>query len=1219
MVSDKVRAVANILFDEGAQRSFISQQLASTLNLTPLRQESITLAPFGSDTMTPQNLSVALINIVAKTGELIPLSVLVVPRIAAPLQTVSHAKLTSLPYLHSLTLAHPITGDKHFEISLLIGVDHYWKLVGDHTIRGDGPTAVQSKLGYLLSGPLHLSNHRTEIVSTFHVSVSPSIEQTIEKFWSIESAGTLPAQPQSCNQFTDNYLKSIVQDESGSYVAKFPWKNDHAPLPTNFKVCARRTRALARRLTNTPDLLQMYNNIIKEQERRGFIEKIDSSPSNSPVHYIPHHHVSKESKTTPIRIVYDCSCRLSANHPSLNDCLEIGPSLVNDLCSILLRFRVHKFGLSTDIEKAFLHVKLNASDQDFTRFLWLSNPQNPESDLDTYRFKVVLFGSASSPFMLGATLRLHLNKHDSEIAHDMQKNLYVDNVISGSPSEESAVSYFHEARKIMSEANFNLRSWASNSQQLQAIARDSQVIDENQVVNVLGLHWDTTADRICFIPKSLDSITSSVVTKRSILQDSSRVYDPLGILSPVTIRAKLLMLELWQQSVDWDEPLEQQMRDKWRDIATDLQNATVTTLTRRYFPSESNSDYHTTHLHIFADASMKAYGAVVYICDDNNASFVIAKTCVAPIKPLTLPQLELMAALVAARLGKFVLDSLGNHYNISLHLWSDSQIVLHWLNSGKKLKQFVVHRIQEISLTFPAMLWHYCPTGDNPADLVTRGTTSAALSSSLWTNGPSWLTDESKWPQWNPSALTLHLQTDIEEETDHLVPTEPPELTTGIHKIIEISRYSSLTKLLRITSYVLRFITNLRNPTDKQAGTLSVSELSTAEFKWILNCQQLQFPSEIQYLKSGVHNNKKRPVLVRQLQLFLDDEGYLRCGGRIHNAPVSRTTKFPYLLPPRHTMTNLIVQAAHITQLHGRVNRTVTALRQKFWIISARRCVRSILKACVPCRKTCGNPYLIPDPPPLPESRTKIAPPFTVTGVDITGALYVRSRSGEEKAYICLFTCANTRAIHLEVVSDLTEDSFLQAFRRFVSRRSLPETMISDNASTYLSAATEIEQLISSPTLQDTLKNRGTTWRFIPKRAPWYGGFWERLIGLTKMTLKKVLGRTFISLTGLQTMTTEIEAVLNDRPITYISSDISDPEPLTPAHLLYGLRIVTLPYPSTDGSEIDDPDYGSTSTGTDLRTRVARHAQVLQHFQQRWKQEYLTSLRECHTSSGHNE
>ena len=193
----------------------------------------------------------------------------------------------------------------------------------------------------------------------------------------------------------------------------------------------------------------MYNHIIKEQERRGFIEKINPSP---PVHYIPHHHVSKDSKTTRIRIVYDCSCRLSPNYPSLNDCLEIGRSLVNDLCSILLRFHVHKFALSTDIKKAFLHVKLDVSDQDFTRFLWLSNPEDAESDLDTYRFKVVLFGAASSPSMLAATVHLHLSKHNSQIARDIH-DVYVDNVISGSPTEESVIEYFTESRRIMSEAN----------------------------------------------------------------------------------------------------------------------------------------------------------------------------------------------------------------------------------------------------------------------------------------------------------------------------------------------------------------------------------------------------------------------------------------------------------------------------------------------------------------------------------------------------------------------------------------------------------------------------------------------------------------------------------------------------------------------------------------------------------------------------------------------
>ena len=212
--------------------------------------------------------------------------------------------------------------------------------------------------------------------------------------------------------------------------------------------------------------------------------------------------------------------------------------------------------------------------------------------------------------------------------------------------------------------------------------------------------------------------------------------------------------------------------------------------------------------------------------------------------------------------------------------------------------------------------------------------------------------------------------------------------------------------------------------------------------------------------------------------------GYLRCGGRIHNAPVSSTTKFPYLLPSQHALTSFIVLTAHATQLHGGVNHTVTALRQKFWITSARRYVRSILRTC---KRVCGKPYSTPDPPPLPKLRTHLAPPFTVTGVDFTGALYVRTKTGEEKAYICLFTCTNTRAIHLETVSDLSEESFLQAFRRFVSRRSLPVTMISDNASTYLSAAGEIEQLVKSTTIQDTLKNSGTTWQFIRREIPGMG------------------------------------------------------------------------------------------------------------------------------------
>ena len=256
-----------------------------------------------------------------------------------------------------------------------------------------------------------------------------------------------------------------------------------------------------------------------------------------------------------------------------------------------------------------------------------------------------------------------------------------------------------------------------------------------------------------------------------------------------------------------------------------------------------------------------------------------------------------------------------------------------------------------------------------------------------------------------------------------------------------------------------------------------------------------------------------------------------------------------------------------------------------------------------------GKPYSSPESPPLPHARTQEGKPFEVTGVDFTGALYVRDPGKETKAYICLFTCGLSRAIHLETVRDLSVDTFMQAFHRFAARKSLPRLLLSDNASTYVSAAKELEQLFSSDKLEESLRTRGVQWKFIPKRAPWYGGFWERLIGLTKNVLKKVLGRSFITFEALQTLAVEIEGTLNDRPLTYLSADLGDPDPLTPSHLLYGRRIMSLPYTTMEDGEISDPTFLPSSA---FQERAKRQTQILRHFQQRWKREYLTSLRESH-------
>ncbi|XP_070571330.1 uncharacterized protein [Ptychodera flava] len=243
-----------------------------------------------------------------------------------------------------------------------------------------------------------------------------------------------------------------------------------------------------------------------------------------------------------------------------------------------------------------------------------------------------------------------------------------------------------------------------------------------------------------------------------------------------------------------------------------------------------------------------------------------------------------------------------------------------------------------------------------------------------------------------------------------------------------------------------------------------------------------------------------------------------------------------------------------------------------------------------------------------------MVPAFTTTGVDFTGNLFTKAKDGTRgTAYVCLFTCAVTRAIHLQVVPDMSTKTFMHAFRRFAARRSLPTRMLSDNASTYLAAADEIKTLFDTPEVNNFLAAHRVQWTFIPKRAPWFGGFWERLIALTKNAIKKTLGRVFISFDELSTVVTEIEAVLNDRPLTYVSSSIHDKIGLTPNHLLHGRTLTSLPYIEVTDEEVTDPPY---SDHHEVNKRYEHLSRLHAQFWRRWSSEYLTALRERHLTTG---
>ena len=284
---------ANILFDEGSQRSFLTQELADLLSLKPHKKEDISLAAFGASHPCNKSMPVTTVHIRTQSGDLVPISVLIVPTIAVPLKITATSRVKELPYLQGLQLAHPITTDGDFHISLLIGADHYWDIVEDHIIRGDGPTATSSKIGYLLSGPTSLTHSFNVVTNILHISTQHNEDNNLQRFWDLEMTGTA-AENNSDKQFLLEYSKTcITRLPDGSYCTRFPWKENHPPLPTNFNICRKRIRSLANRLSQTPGLLQTYNSIICDQLNRGFIERVHTPEKPGLTHFIPHHCVKR--------------------------------------------------------------------------------------------------------------------------------------------------------------------------------------------------------------------------------------------------------------------------------------------------------------------------------------------------------------------------------------------------------------------------------------------------------------------------------------------------------------------------------------------------------------------------------------------------------------------------------------------------------------------------------------------------------------------------------------------------------------------------------------------------------------------------------------------------------------------------------------------------------------------------------------------------------------
>ena len=652
---------------------------------------------------------------------------------------------------------------------------------------------------------------------------------------------------------------------------------------------------------------------------------------------------------------------------------------------VLLKFRTNPFAFAADISKAFLRVGLQEEDRDYTRFLWPENPLDPESNFITYRFRSVLFGATSSPFLLQATLTHHLNKSESQCAEKIKESLYVDNLQGTMLSEPELIDFHHSVNQTMAEANMPLQSWCTNSPGLQKAVS----IEQSDEQKLLGITWNVKGDSLNILEVNFES---GPLSKRKLLSNRSRVFDPLGLLSPLTIPARMLMQETCKLQLDWDSILPEIIQEQWETIALRLKG-----LSQISFPRETCREGVAYDLHIFCDASQKAYGAVAYVTDGaQKPQLLMSKAKVAPVKTKTLPQLELTALYVGVMLQQYIRDTMINIQFKEVYLWSDSEVALYQVKNNNSKKVYVRNRVTAINEIGSHCTIQHVSGAQNPADLLTRGRSVENLKKEQhWFHGPAWLNDKESWPVQKSFTVTQ-------------CPIVEANMPQSRVEIFDRSKYSSLKKLLGVTKQVFRYINICRKEEFVKESPLEY---------WLKWVQETEYVEESKFLREKIG---KAPELVKKLGLFLE-EGFIRCKGRIDNAELSYSARFPFLLPKKHWFTKLIIEECHQQALHGGVQDTLCKLREYYWVPQGRQSVKSVITKCYVCRRLEGPHCDYPSPPPLPSFRVDSGVPFLTTGVDYTGALNIMdSDTGESrKVYVVLFTCANTRAVHLELAVDL--------------------------------------------------------------------------------------------------------------------------------------------------------------------------------------------------------
>ncbi|XP_023247778.1 uncharacterized protein LOC106643923, partial [Copidosoma floridanum] len=789
------------------------------------------------------------------------------------------------------------------------------------------------------------------------------LNEQLAKFWELEEVSNQSVFTTEESACENHYVQNTRRDDSGRYIVRLPFKSPSPELGDSRSKAFRLLQAMRHRFKGNPNLEVEYTKVMQEYVDSNHMTLIEDKGAGG--YCMPHHAVVKPSSTTTkTRVVFNASSKTDKNL-SLNDMLMVGPTIQPKLFNHLLRFRTHTYVVTADIEKMYRQILVDPRDRPYQRILWVH-----QGRIRTYELNTVTFGVSSAPFLAIRTIHQLAEDERANFPRAsviLKRDFYVDDLLTGANSLQEVLQIRDELIQLLASGGFPIRKWASNhahaldDSEGRVFKMDS-LTEGDPIVKTLGISWDSQLDCFAYVVKRIE--TPQTVTKRVILSEIAKIFDPLGLLGPVVFAAKVIMQDCWKAKVGWDESVPQELHTRWRLFVEQLDRLEEVSFPRHLILPSALA----IEVHGFCDASKRGYGACIYLRSVDRTNQVLvrlacAKSRVAPVKQTTIPRLELCGALTLVRLFREFRES----FEVSFHkvvFWSDSEIVLQWIKKPPQaLKVFEGNRVAEIQELSSIVEWRHVSSKNNFADVLSRGQVPAEfIQNDTWSSGMKWLyQSEEDWPK---SARDPNVE-----------------------------------------------LPGLRTPT---CLALTANEVLPSKFE--REIRQIE--------KTGSTKNTK----IATFNPFIDPNGLLRVGGRLRNAQISDEQKYPILLPSYHHVTDLIIRQTHQSLLHAGIQSTLYRIRQKFWLLDGKNQVRRIVRHCVTCVKHRPVAFQgkMSDLPQARVQQASVFEhvgidyfgPINIKEKQFRNRVILQ-------AYGCVFICMNTKAVHIEIASDQTTEGFL--------------------------------------------------------------------------------------------------------------------------------------------------------------------------------------------------